>query len=159
MNPQIDHWLSLISALLLYNEPFGFQYCLPSFRKKWKGTGRHSNGRKRKVLIVLLETLFEVMEVNITRVFDYFAGLFCTFSNSHTFHYHLVCQIKCCPTLFASLDTLGAKFVVVPAHQLVLFSSNSLWVQAIQRRTFRRAFCNLQEKRFPSLTLFHKRTY
>lgn len=79
-----------------------------------EGYGRHSNGRKRKVLIVLLETLFEVMV--ITRVFDYFAALFCTFSNSHTFHYHLVCQIKRCPTLFASLDTLGAKFVVVPAH-------------------------------------------
>lgn len=115
------------------------------------------NGRVRAGTV--MAELFEVMKINITRVFDNFACLVGMFSNAHTFHYHLVCQIERCPTLFASLNTLGAKFLVVSAHQLVLFSRNSFWVQEIKVRTFRRSFCNLQEKRFPSITLFHKRTY
>jgi len=39
------------NILLLYKEPFGFQYCMPSFRKKLKSMARHSNVWFQKISI------------------------------------------------------------------------------------------------------------
>lgn len=99
-------------------------------------------------MIVLFKALFKVVKVYICQIFDYLAWLVSMFSNSHTFHYHLICLTKRCPALFTSFYTLGTKYVVVPAQWLVLFTINSFWVQEIHCRiSFRRGFCNLQPEK------------